>query len=76
MGNRREDGSSLAEVPLSITDVAAATKTCKIFGKLYRAVKTGKLDSKDKDLSKFQGVFDSLYIDNDVIGYFSHSNDM
>jgi hypothetical protein len=25
-------------VPLSFTEVAAATKTCKIFGKLYRSV--------------------------------------
>ena len=35
-------------VPLSITDVAVATKTCKIFGKLYCAVKIGILDTKDK----------------------------
>ena len=54
-------------VPLSITEVAAATKTCKIFGKLYRAVKSGVIDKKDKDLSQFISVFDSLYIDNDVI---------
>ena len=56
-------------VPLSISEVAAATKTCKIFGKLYRAVKLGQLDLKDKDLSKFNGVFDSLYIQNDVIHF-------
>ena len=56
-------------VPLSISEVAAATKTCKIFGKLYRAVKLGSLDIKDKDLSKFQGVFDSLYIENDVLHF-------
>ena len=56
-------------VPLSITDVAAATKTCKIFGKLYRAVKIGILDTKDKDLTKFQGVFDALYIEKDVIHF-------
>ena len=56
-------------VPLSISEVAAATKTCKIFGKLYRAVKIGQLDLKDKDISKFNGVFDSLYIQNDVIHF-------
>ena len=56
-------------VPLSIKDVATATKTCKVFGKLYRAVKIGVLDTKDKDLTKFQGVFDSLYIENDVIHF-------
>ena len=56
-------------VPLNITDVAAATKTCKIFGKLYRAVKLGTLDKNDKDLTKFQGVFDNLYIQNEVIHF-------
>ena len=56
-------------VPISITDVAAATKTCKIFGKLYCAVKLGTLDKNDKDLTKFQGVFDNLYIQNDVIHF-------
>ncbi|MEL7079736.1 MAG: integrase, partial [Cyanobacteria bacterium J06582_2] len=45
--------------------------TCKNFGKLYRAIKLGSLDIKDKDLSKFQGVFDSLYIESDVI-YFGN----
>ncbi|MCP4395544.1 MAG: hypothetical protein GY804_14950, partial [Alphaproteobacteria bacterium] len=54
-------------VPLSIKDVAAATKTCKVYGKLFRAVKSGILDKKDKVLSKFHGVFDSLYIENNVI---------
>merc|ERR1711942_343917 len=56
-------------VPLSISEVAAAAKTCKFFGKLYRAVKLGRLDTKDKDLTKFQGVFNSLYIENDVIHF-------
>ena len=56
-------------VPLSIKDVAAATKTCKVYGKLFRAVKSGIIDKKDKDLSKFHGVFDSLYIENDVIHF-------
>ena len=56
-------------VPLNITDVAAATKTCKIFGKLYRAVNSGILDKNDKDLTKFQGVFDNLYIQNEVIHF-------
>ena len=54
-------------VPLTIKEVAAATKTCKVYGKLFRAVKSGIFDKKDKDISKFHGVFDSLYIDNEVI---------
>ena len=56
-------------IPLSFSEVAAATKKCKIFGKLYNAVKLGQLNLKDKDLSKFNGVFDSLYIQNDVIHF-------
>ena len=56
-------------VPLSVKEVAEATKTCKVYGKLYKAVKSGIFDHKDKDISKFQGVFDSLYIENDVIHF-------
>ena len=66
------DNSTLAAwdlVPLNIKEVAAATKTCKVYGKLYRAVKSGKFDAKDKDLSKFAGVFDSLYIESDIIHF-------
>ena len=54
-------------IPLTVKEVAAATKTCKIYGKLFRAVKAGVLDTSDKDISKFNGVFESLYIDSDVI---------
>ena len=56
-------------VPLSIAEVAAATNDCKIFGKLYRAIKLGIIDTKDKDLKPFQGVFDSLYIEKGVIHF-------
>ena len=56
-------------VPLTIKDVAAATKSCKIFGKLFRAVRSGVINVKDKEISKFQGVFDSLYIDNEVLHF-------
>ena len=54
-------------IPLTVKEVAAATKTCKVYGKLFRAVKAGVLDTTDKDISKFNGVFESLYIDSDVI---------
>ena len=56
-------------VPLSIKDVADATKSCQEYGKLFNAVKSGVLDKTDKLISKFQGVFDSLYIENDVIHF-------
>ena len=56
-------------IPLSLAEVATATKKCKVFGKLYNSVKLGQLNLKDKDLSKFNGVFDSLYIQNEVIHF-------
>ena len=54
-------------LPLSISDVAKATREDKVFGKLYNAVRSGNLDSKDADLSKFNGVFSDLYIENEVL---------
>ena len=56
-------------VPLSTQEVADATQSCKIYGKLFRAVKVGVLNTKDKDLSKFNGVFDSLYIENNCLHF-------
>merc|ERR1711954_441457 len=56
-------------VPLSTKEVADATQFCKVYGKLFRAVKVGVLNTKDKDISKFNGVFDSLYIDNNVLHF-------
>ena len=40
-------------VPLNVADVAKETQTCKIYGKLYNAIKSGCLNKDDKDLSKF-----------------------
>merc|ERR1712240_659956 len=56
-------------VPLSIQEVADATQSCKVYGKLFRAVKDGVLNTKDKDISKFNGVFDSLYIEHNVLHF-------
>ena len=52
-------------IPLTTKEVATAMKTDRIYGKLFRAVRSGVLDTKDKDISKFNGIFDSLYINND-----------
>ena len=54
-------------LPLTITDVAKATRKSRQYGKLYNAVRSGTLDSKDDDLKKFNGVFQELYIENEVI---------
>ena len=56
-------------VPLNVADVAKETQTCKIYGKLYNEIKSGILNKDDKDLNKFQGVFSSLYIQNEVIHF-------
>ena len=63
-----EPGREAWEVlPLSISDVAKATREDKVFGKLFNAVRCGTLDSKDKDLSKFTGAFSDLYIGEEVL---------
>ena len=54
-------------LPLTTKDVADATKTDKVYGKLFRADRSGVLNTKDKDISKFNGVFDQLYTEDDVI---------
>ena len=54
-------------LPLDISDVARATREHKTFGKLYNAVRCGNLNSKDKDLSRFTGVFSNLYIEDEVL---------
>ena len=54
-------------LPLSISDVAKATREDKQYGKLIKAVRSGNLDEKDPDLKKFNGVFTELYIENEVL---------
>ncbi|CAL4204939.1 unnamed protein product [Meganyctiphanes norvegica] len=54
-------------LPLTIKDVATATKGSRQYGKLYNAVRSGVLDSKDPDLKKFNGVFHELYIEDGVL---------
>ena len=54
-------------LPLTIKEVAEATKTDKVYSKLYKSIKAGFLNKKDKDVSKFNGIFDQLYIEDDVI---------
>ena len=56
-------------LPLTVEDISKATREDKVYGKLFKAIRSGALDKKDKDLSKFAGVFDDLYIEEDVIFY-------
>lgn len=54
-------------LPLTVADVAKATREDKVYGKLFNAVRSGVLDTKDKELGKFAGVFDNLHIEEEVI---------
>ena len=56
-------------LPLTIKEVAEATRKDKVYGKLFRAIRAGVLNTKDKDVSKFNGVFEQLYIEADVIHF-------
>ena len=56
-------------LPLTMKEVADATRVDKVYGKLYGAVRSGILDKKDKDMGKFNGLFDQLYIEEDVIHF-------
>ena len=56
-------------LPLSVKDVAKATREDKIYGKLLSAVRTGNLDCKDPDIKPFVSILDGLHIENDVICY-------
>merc|ERR1711888_294889 len=56
-------------LPLTCLDIAKATREDQVYGKLFRAIRAGVIDKKDKDMSKFAGVFDDLYIEEEVIFY-------
>ena len=58
-------------MPLTIKDVGKATREDKQYGKLFNAVRSGALDTKDPDLKKFNGVFEQLYIEDEVIYFCS-----
>ena len=54
-------------LPLSISDVAKATREDRQYGKLLNAVRSGNLDQRDPELKKFNGIFTELYIENEVL---------
>ena len=54
-------------LPLTIKDVAKATLTDGIYGKLLAAVRSGDLRKDDPELKPFVSVFNDLYVEQDVI---------
>ena len=56
-------------LPLTVKDVANATRTDGVYGKLLTAIRAGELNKEDITLKPFMSVFDDLYIEQDVIWY-------
>ena len=54
-------------LPLTIEDVSKATRMDPVYGKLFKSVRRGNLDTTDKDTSRFNGVFSNLYIEDEVL---------
>ena len=54
-------------LPLSVKDVAKATREDKVFGKLLSAVRSGELDKNDIDMKPFSSIFENLYVEQGVI---------
>ena len=54
-------------VPVSVKDVAIATREDKVYCKLLAAVRSGDLDKNDLDLKPFTSVFYDLHVEQGVI---------
>ena len=54
-------------VPVSVKDVAIATREDKVYSKLLAAVRSGEIDRKDPDLKPFTSLFYDLHVEQDVI---------
>merc|ERR1711874_476619 len=54
-------------LPITIEEVSKATRADPVYGKLFKSVRRGNLDSIDKDISRFNGVFSNLYIEDEVL---------
>ena len=52
---------------MTVKDVANATRTDGVYGKLLIAVRSGELNKNDNDLKPFISVFNDLYVEQDVI---------
>ncbi|CAL4089219.1 unnamed protein product, partial [Meganyctiphanes norvegica] len=54
-------------LPLTVKEVAKATREDRVYGKLLAAVRSGVLQKDDLELKPFVSLFDDLYIEQDVI---------
>ena len=56
-------------LPLTVKDVAKATREDRIYGKLLSAIRSGEMKKDDADLKAFTSLFYDLYVEQDVIYY-------
>ena len=54
-------------LPLSVKDVAKATREDRVYGKLISAIRSGEIDRNDPDMKPFNSLFDDLYVEQGVI---------
>ena len=54
-------------LPLTLEEVATKTREDKLYGRLLKSAEAGVLDNNDKELRRFSGVFDDLYIEDGVV---------
>ena len=56
-------------LPVTVKDVAKATREDKVYGKLLIAVRTGTTNLQDADLKPFASMISDFHIEQDVLFY-------
>ena len=56
-------------LPVSVKDVAKATRDDRVYGKLLNAVRTGQANLQDADLKPFISMLDDFHIEQDTLFY-------
>ncbi|CAL4091348.1 unnamed protein product, partial [Meganyctiphanes norvegica] len=56
-------------LPLSVKDVAKATREDKVYAKLITAVRGGQIDTRDTEMKPFISMFSDFYVEQGVIFY-------
>ena len=56
-------------LPVTIKDVAKATRDDRVYGKLLNAVRTGQANLQDADLKPFVSMLNDYHIEQDVLFY-------
>ena len=56
-------------LPVTVKDVAKATRDDRVYGKLLNAVRTGNANLKDVDLKPFVSMINDFHIEQDVLFY-------